>query len=236
MTRRYTWIALACAALMSACGGGGGDSGVSPFIPPTSDFNPLVGWQNLLGTGGIWTVSGTGSDGLAYSATLRYAPAAPAIFPVTNTSYDLSILTSTLTQAGVPQGPGTVEFFHAADFRLQGARITPTSGPVVCSKTTASELPPSTAKVFASGPLVSLDDLKGCLPGAQVEGTTTANWSIDFERGFVLLCLNSVARDATSQVIGSESDCFQMAEDGTLDSKARVTILKPNFTLVMKNF
>jgi hypothetical protein len=224
MNRQHTWIALACAALMSACGGGG-DSGANPFIPPTSDFNPLVGWQNLLGTGGRWTVSGTGSDGFAY--------------PVTGTAYERSILLSTLTQAGVSQGTGTVEFFREADFRLQAARVTPANGAALCTQATASELPPSAAKVGDSGALVSLDDLNGCLPASLPIGTTVSTWSIDFERGFVLLCLNSVARDANSQVTGSESDCFELAEDGTLGTKARVTrvtIDDPSLTLVMKNF
>ncbi|WP_298834674.1 hypothetical protein [uncultured Piscinibacter sp.] len=236
MNRRHVWIALACAALMSACGGGDDDSGTSPFVPPTSDFNPLVGWQNLLGTGGTWTVSGTGSDNLAYSATLSYAPSTPAVFPVTDTSHDRSILTSTLTQDGVSLGSGTVEFFRSSDFRLEAVRVTPANGAALCSLATASALPPGAAKVFASGALASLNDLNGCLPASLPVGTTESTWTIDFERGIVLLCLSSVSRDATLQVIGRESDCFQMAEDGTLGTRARVSIVQPGFTLVMKNF
>lgn len=241
MNRRHTWIVLACAALMSACGGGDGDSGVNPFIPPTDDFATLAAWQNLLTVGGTWTLTGVGSDGASYAATLQIAPAAAAAFPPTGTVYDRTAVASTLNRNGTPFGSGVVEYFRAADFTVQAARST-ADGIVECAQAvtpTSSTLPPAAAKVTfppASGALMSLNNLNVCAPGALVDGTTTATWSLEFERGFVLLCLNSEARNLTNQVIGIENDCVEIAANGTLGTRARVTIVVSGLTLVLRNF
>lgn len=238
MNRRRTWIALACAALMSACGGGDDDSGVSPFIPPTDDFATQTAWQNLLTVGGTWALTGTGSDGASYAATLQIAPAAAAAFPPTGASYDRTTVTSTLNRNGTAFGSGVVEYFRAADFTVQAARST-VDGTVECAQATTSVLPPATAKVTipaTSGPLMSLNDLNVCLPGAVVDGTTTATWSLEFERGFVLLCLNSEARNLANQVIGIENDCVEIAPSGTLGTRARVTLAVSGLSLVLRNF
>lgn len=238
MDRRHTWIALACAALMSACGGGDGDSGTSPFIPPTDDFATLTGWQNLLGTGGTWTVVGTGSDGAAYEATLQIGPVAAAVFPPTVTSYARTSVLSTLKRNSLSLGTSTVEYFRAADFTVQAVRST-SGGVEECAQATASVLPPAVAKVTippTSGALMSLDNLNVCTPGALVDGKTTATWSLEFERGVVLLCLNSESRDLTNQVLGRENDCVEIATNGALGTRARVTIVVSGLTLVMRNF
>ena len=75
-----------------------------------------------------------------------------------------------------------------------------------------------------------------CDPGAVVDGTTTATWSLEFERGIVLMCLNSEARNLTNQVIGTENDCVEIATDGRLGTRARVPIVVSGLSLVLKNF
>lgn len=238
MNRRHAWVALACAALMSACGGGDDDSGVSPFIPPTDDFATLAGWQNLMGAGGSWTVSGTGSDGALYEATLQIAPAPVAVFPPTGTSYARTSVLSTVKRDGTSLGTGTVEYFRETDDTVQAARST-SAGIEECAQATTSVLPPATAKVTipaTSGPLMSLNNLNVCQPGALVDGTTTATWSLEFDRGVVLLCLNSESRDLSSQVLGRENDCVEITPSGTLGARARVTLALPALTVVMANY
>jgi len=229
-------IAIAAMALLSACGGGGDDAGANPFIPPTDDFAVGAGWTNLLRSGGSWTVDGIGSDGAAYEATLQIAPATAAVFPLDATSYDRTTILSTLKRNGTSQGTTTVEYFRETDDRLAAARQA-ASGSQVCALSTSNALPPTAAKVGASGALAALDNYNSCTSGALVTGTTTARWSLEFERGVVLLCVASEARDTTSQLTASQEDCVEIATDGRLGTRARITIEVPNqLSLTMNNF
>lgn len=222
-------------ALLAACGGGG-DAGNSGFTPPTNDFAVLAGYQRLMDSGGSWSVSGTGSDGLAYSATFAFAPAAAAVFPVSGATLARTLLTSSSRQGSNTPQNVTAEFFREADARIQGARYS-VGSTTVCSRSTAAALPSVQAKVGTGGALVTLDDLAGCASTSALDGSTTTTWSLAFERGIVMLCLDSVGRNAANAFIGSESDCVEMAADGTLGTRARVSIVQPGgFSLTMKNF
>lgn len=235
MQRRLIALALGGAALLSACGGGG-DAGNSGFTPPTDDFAVLTGWQNLMSTGGSWTVSGTTADNASWEVTLQLAPQAMAPFPPTGTSYVGTRVTSTVKRNGTASGTGTVDYFREADTRI--AAIRNTGSTQVCASSTSSALPPAAAKVNASGALASLVTLNSCLAGATATANiSTMTWSLEFERGVVLLCLNSETRDGANAVIGRENDCFELRTDGTLGTRARVTVFLPNtLNLVMKNF
>ena len=229
---------LAGAMLLAGCGGGGGDSGV---VPPTTDFNARAAWQNLLLTGGSWVVTGRGSNGSDYEATLTIAPVAGAdvLFPPNATTYARTTITSTLKENGVSLGTGVNEYFRDAGLLVRGIRGTPPGSTSNCALATASVLPPTAAKVNASGALMTLNDLTSCTLNAPANGTETATWSIEFERAFVFLCLNSVSRDATNQIASTENDCVQIVEDGTLGTRSRITISfpgSPGFNLVARNF
>ncbi len=233
---RIRLIALASAALLSACGGGG-DSGNSGFTPPTDDFAVLAGWQNLLGTGGRWTVSGRASDGGNWEATLQLTPQPAAAYPPTGASHARMQIVSTAALNGGAPATGTVEYFRDADDRIQGIRNTGTV--VVCATATTTALPPAAAKagVGAGGPLATLNNHDSCAPGQPAAGTSTVSWSLEFERGIVLLCIDSESRNAANQSIGSEKDCFEIQPSGQLGTRARVTTVVPGVvSLTMKNF
>lgn len=237
MQRRLVALVLGGAALLAACGGGG-DAGNSGFTPPTDDFAVLTGWQNLMGVGGAWTVSGTTADNASWEATLQLAPQAAAAFPPTGASYAGTRVTSTVKRNGTVSGTGLVEYFREADTRIAAIR---NSGNIqVCASATSNALPPAVAKVNASGALASFVTLNSCLAGAAATASvSTMTWSLEFERGIVLLCLNSESRDATNAVISRENDCFELKTDGTLGAHARVTVFvpgTPSFNLTMRNF
>lgn len=237
MQRRLIALALGGVALLSACGGGG-DSGNSGFTPPSGDFAALTGYQQLMGNGRSWSVSGTGSNGLGYSATFAFAAAAADVYPITGASLSRTILTSSTRQGSNPPENVTAEFFHDTDFRILGARYAVGTGAPVCSRVAGTpSLPQAAAKVNASGALVTLDDLAGCTPSSASVGSTVTTWSLAFDRGIVLLCLDTVARNTANAVIGSESDCVGINEAGALGNAARITITQPGgFSLVMRNY
>ncbi len=64
-----------------------------------------------------------------------------------------------------------------------------------------------------------------------------ATWSLEFERGIVLLCFNTESRNASNAVTGTESDCVELQPSGALGTRARVAIVLPNvLSVTMKNF
>lgn len=245
MQRRLIALALGGVALLSACGGGG-DSGNSGFTPPSGNFAVLTGWQNLMGSGGAWNVSGVGSDGATWAASLQVGPQAAAVFPPTGAAYLRTSVLSTVTRSGAASSTATVEYFREADYRIQAVRSTPPppNAAQACAAARSSPptaLPPATASFAGgtapSGALLTLDNLNSCNSGALAIGTSIATWSLEFERGIVLLCLNSESRNASNVLTGSESDCVELQPSGALGTHARVSIVLPNvLSVTMRNF
>lgn len=227
--------ALALATLLAGCGGGG-DSGNSGFIPPTTDFAAQQAWKNLLTTGGTWVVSGT-VQGSAVVATLTVAAAGTKTFPVNNVDYSVTNFSSNLKVGGVDQGTSLTEYFRDASFQIQRVRTTFNGAPA-CGSGSAQGLPSIAAKVNAQGRLVTVAELSSCTSAATPTGATEiAKWSIGFDRGVVFLCLNSDSRDSAGQAQGTEQDCVEINEAGGLGTRALVIITTPGLpTVTLTNF
>lgn len=233
---------LACALVVIAGCGGGGDAGQSDFTRPTDTFNARAAWVQLIGGTHSWSVAGTGSDGRNYTLGLSTASAAAAVFPPTGVSGSVTNLNLSLTQSGGGSATGLTEVFHGSTYLVEGVRYStvPASG-VACELITAgtAKLPPTAVKIDVadqSGPLYAGASLPNCSNTAS-SGTVTATWSVEFVAGITYFCVNSVERDLTTaaNIVSSEKDCVQMAANGTLGTRARVDVTTDGLRIVAGN-
>ena len=246
--RTLVTAVLATTGLIAACGGGGDDRPTN--IPPTSDFNAFAAWQNLLDPPALhsWAnITGRGSDGNDYTVTLSSEAAPNATFPLTGASHFVTDVRSTISGNGTLLGTGLTEIFFDGDWYVRGLRVSsttmePGNPPVTsttCDEVLATALPPSAAKVNASGALYDTTIRETCTAGAPASGASAATWSIEFEFGFVFLCIATEDRGfGPAPVVTTEQDCFETLEDGTLGPRARVTLTgnSPGFSLVARNY
>jgi len=229
------WAVALLAMALAGCGGGGSSSGDSGFTPPTDSFDVGAAWRNVLATTQTWTVSGIATDGYSYTESFAVAPGPTSIFPVTGASLSRSDVTLSL---GLTGGTLTTQlnqvYFDAVTHLVAGTRIS--AGSVtVCSVATAASVPPSAALVGASGSLLSLDELDGCLATSPKVGTSTSTWSLEFEAGITYFCMNATVRNTTGAVVATESDCLQVSPSGALGARARITVSQNGVTLVARN-
>lgn len=257
----------AVAALLSACGGGGGSTdnaagtpsstcggcslggqtgnppspGPSP-APAPGTFNANAAWRNFLtgATTNNWSVSGTASDGSTHTIGLSVTvPQQQDIFAVDGRTYANSDATAVVGVAGLGLHSTTSRsYYDPATFAVAGTRTKFDANSPTCSVATASTTPPTSVTIGATGPLQTLNDLNGCTSGSALTGTSVTTWSVQADGVVNFFCLNTVARDLSNTATSTESDCVEVAEDGTLGTRARITFVQaqPNVTLVAKNY
>jgi len=228
------WCGIAVSVL-AGCGGGGGDPPPPP--PPPATYAVRAALANLLTVGGSWTVSGTASDGSAYSLTFGFAPAASAPFPVSGEMAERSIETVSTNAGGVDLGSSTLTYyFHAADLAFVG--IAADDG--TCSSMSSNTALPATASPGASGALYAENDYDNCSGGTVPPDTTVGRWSLETDAAVNLLCWTQVTPGPPAAPLATISYCFEVAADGALGSKARVSVssaaFSPPFSLTARNF
>lgn len=236
MNRCMRWLVVSLAAAVSACGGGGDDSGNNGFVAPTNDFDARAAWHSMLSGSHVWTTNGVGSDGNAYTVSISVTPQATSVFPVTAATWALSTATIGLSQGSTPVSVGINQtYFDAATDLVVGVRNT-SGNTTTCSVVAAqaTSVPPMATKVGSSGPLFTMDELDGCLSNSAKVGTSTNTWSVEFEQGTTYFCMNSTERNLAGASVAAESDCVQIAADGTLGGKARISVTVGSFTLVAR--
>jgi hypothetical protein len=237
-------VALALAAVLSACGGGGSDSGGRDggFQPqPGLEFNPLAAWSNLLLAGGRWEVSGIGSDSLLYSITITAAGAVggglaqPILgFPVPGFTAAVSQTQVSTAAGGIVRNVFQQTFFDPATLHILGLSSQVDGGFVNCDVALTASVPPTVATLGSSGQLAVLDERLGCGLNAESVGRLDVSWSLEFDdvTGANLFCVHSVERSLAGLARSSESDCIEVAPDGTLGSRALVSVSADGFELV----
>ncbi len=226
---RGTLAGVAAALLLAACGGGGDDT--AP--PPPSSYAVAAAERHWLTDTGSWAMTGTGSDGKTYNIAMAFAPLAPAPFPVGGAMAARSQQTFTVQTAGVPPSSGgPTVYFDASTLAISGLDY----GDGTCSVPTSNTAVPASAAVGASGLIVSISDLDGCASTSTVLGGTYVSWSLESTSGVVLMCWNLLARDLAGVTLATESNCVEIAPDGTLGTKARFSISALGFTINARNF
>lgn len=228
MAVRSTLAVLACTALLASCGGGSdSNSGTS------DDYNAFAAWRNLLTRIDAWSVTGTASDGQVYELRLGTAPVANSSFPITGAAANRADLSSSIRQGTTVLGSGVTELYYDNQYRVIGSRIGSSSSPTLtCESATSAAAPPAAAKVGTSGLLYATDGLDGCTAGSNRVGSTTARWSIEAIGGVVYFCIDATSQDlANPPNVVSEKDCIEVATDGSLGTRARISLASAGFSI-----
>jgi hypothetical protein len=228
-------LGAAFAALLGGCGGGD-DAG-----PPITDpFAVGAAWRNVLAADTSFTLSGIGSDNASYTLFVALEPAAAGVYPLTGELGERGVQTTQLVQNGVAFAPTTTVQFYDPGF---AALLGVTSDAGECATVIDNGVLPAAATVGSSGPLYSAISYDRCDAGAVEIGSVASSWSIETEAGIVFFCNNATQFDVAGNDTGSESDCIQIAVDGTLGPLARVTVAVPSsatvpggFTLIARNY
>jgi len=241
---QWLWIGVLNAAVLAACGGGGGSpGGAAPPPPPAVNFSVNAAWRNVLTSTRRWTVSGTASDGLDYVLTIQMQANASGLFDPLAASYPHSDAAVQLAQGGTIVNSGLNQSYYDANtFGLVGtANSANVIGGMItsCSVATSASVPPTTAIVGGTGPLATLNQYDGCLPPAQSTqvGTSTLSWSLETDSVTALsyFCMNSTVLGSTGMLFATESDCLEVATDGSLGTHARISVTQGGFSLTARN-
>jgi hypothetical protein len=223
MTRPLRLLACAAAVALAACGGDG-DPG------DNSNYNALAAWNNFLAPGAprSWTATGT-SNGKTYELSVGIAPMADAEFPVTGATANRLAITASVREGTTTIGSSVTQLYFDDDLLVLGTRAGPVGSGSTCGAATSASVPPPVAKIANAGPLFTANELDGCTSGAAKTGTTTATWSVELDQRTRLtyFCINSSIADTRGNVQGTENDCVEIDNAGTLGNRARITVTVP---------
>jgi hypothetical protein len=209
-------LSTAAAALLVACGGGADNTTPTP----TGTYNASAALHNLLVTGGSWTMSGS-DNGTNYTVTIAFAPAASGPYPIGNIASSQAVETTTVASGGSSSSGAQTIYFNATTAAFIGLQA---SG--LCSTATSNGAPlPSSAAIGAAGALFTENDLDGCTTSSNVVSTSSNVWTVVADTGIALFCWNVTETALTAAGSnGTESTCIQVANDGTLGTKARFSL------------
>jgi hypothetical protein len=225
--------ALALAALLTACGGGGGDDGVE--TPAVTSVNVAAAWRNFLTGPGNWQATGPGPDGKAYVFSVAINPGSPGTFSFTGQSGQTSTQTSSISVDGVNLGQSIQTLYYNGD-NLFGIDYDDGNCSVV--QPLASPLPDA-SPVGSGGSLPTQLEYGSCVLPQQSHYATTENqWTIESDSNVTLFCVTSTEIGLADQAVaGKEKDCLEVAADGTLGKKAKfILYLSDTESIVARNF
>jgi hypothetical protein len=228
---RYALPVVTLAALLAGCGGGGGgDTAAPPVIAPapvvTGGVDIAAAWRNYLSVAHTWTMRGQTADAHSFELSVVMNPGANRSFTLTGASGQTIDQSIRFTVAGTNtvSSDGTLFFNGAA---ILG--VSTTNGACFGLRGTMPALPGASA-AGTNGALFVLDGNAGCSSGGQKLGTTTYNWSVENDGALTLFCLATRQENASAAFIGSDAYCFEASPDGTLGTKAKFTITRPDGT------
>jgi hypothetical protein len=213
-------------AMLAACGGGGGAS-PPPVVSPTptvASTNVAAAWRNYVTAPHSWTMRGQGTDKRAYDMTVDMKPGPSAKFPMTGSTGQTiaQTLRFAIDGANTVSSDGTLFFTNET---MIG--VATTDGACAGARGAMAVLP-SAGSVGESGAMFVLEGYAGCTISGQKLGTTTFKWSVEKDAELTMFCITSQQQDASGANIGTEVDCMEASADGTLGSKAKFTITRPD--------
>jgi hypothetical protein len=223
-------LPIAALALLAACGGGGGGDSAAPLppvispAPVTASVDVAGAWHDYVTAPHSWTMRGQGTDKRAFDLTVVMKPGASATFPMTGSTGQTiaQSLRFTIDGANTVSSDGTLYFTNQTMIGVA------TTDGACAGARGAMPVLPSAASVGESGAMFVLEGYAGCTISGQKLGTTKFLWSIEKDAALTMFCITSQQQDANGASIGTEVDCMEANPNGTLGSKAKFTITRPD--------
>ena len=217
------WPAAALALLLSACGGGGSDSGSTPASQvSTETFQLRTAYANAVGdtTTRSFQISGTVSGvAITGSGSATQGALVAASFEGRSAQSKTTTITGSFSAAGttpVPLAVTTVAYFDSS-LNLLGEND---DGEylVVNSATTV----PTTARVGDSGTWYTADRYDSSAKTTR-QGSWTVTYALDADTASsAILRLTSVERDTSNATVSTTTSRFRMTPAGALTPLAEV--------------
>lgn len=227
-----SFLLLICS--LAACGGGGGGS-PPPIVAPEPTVTGVdIGgaWRNYLSAPHTWVIPGTGSDGRNYQLTIDMKPGAARAFALTGATASTTEQTLKLTVTGGATDDSSGTLF----FNTDGGMVGVYDGGACAAARALAALPGASAS-GTTGALFVLDGYTGCTKASPINGATTFTWSVASDVGMNLFCITSQEANSSGTVVGTEVDCIEAAANGSLGSRAKFTISRPDGTSITgKNY
>jgi hypothetical protein len=225
MNRRMTRAALLAAmAVLSACGGGGGSSSATTY-------NLDAASSNLKASAHSFTLMATATNGAALTLVWHIAPFGPGVFPLTDTAGQRVDSSVVITSGGLELVNGSQQSFFDSSHKGLGSVLPDGSCTKADDKTSPTDAVPG-----SSGDLGTDLIYRTCSLSAPVTGSLVATWSLE-QKSFdaVYLCANTRQLDAAGSEVSRESDCVEVAPDGSIGTRARVTVKVQGVVLTFTN-
>ena len=204
---------LAATALLSACGGGGGST-------PATTYDLAAASTNLTSSAHTFTLNGTATNGAALTLVWSIAPVGSGVFPLTNTAGQRVDTTIAISSGGIELVNATEQTFFNSSHKGLGS-VLPNGS---CTKADDKPLP-TDAVPGSSGDLGTDSIYATCSLSAPITDTLSGTWSLEQKSvDGVYLCANTRQLDATGTEVSRESDCVEVAPDGGIGTRARVTV------------
>ena len=233
---------------LCACGGGGGGAEGSTQTT-AGGINAHAAWVSYLQGGRTLVVTGSGfnfetlrDDTFEY--TFTFLPATGATFPPSQVTGSSMTLRTTIRS-----GPGfssitptsDVDTYFNSNYQLLGRRWYYPNTLDHCFKATSVSTPPVASLFLGSGPIAKHDDLDSCTTAGQPTGETTVEtWSAPVDAGITFFCANQDNYDASTLPFPASRSslriCIEADANGTLGTRAKVTIDDLPMALTLKNF
>ena len=225
----YQPIAGVClAALLSACGGGGGDAAPTATPVVAASFALDAAYAKGVTTG--VSLNGTAVDGAdTYTLSLSIAPAADGTFE--GVVRKKSIESLTIKKNGSVLGVTNIDLYYSLNpLTIQGASY---SDGTYAVQTSIAGSFPATAKVGDSGALGTLT-LYTNASKATVQSTTQSTWTLEADTATTAFgCVNSVIKSASGVQTGTGAGCYKIDTNGNVLGM-RFTLSVAGKTLVFK--
>lgn len=225
---RFThWLLTAGLASLAGCGGGGGGGDTSTVV----SYNVQAAFKNLSAAPRSYSLAGTATNGAALTLTWTITPIGASVFPLTNSvsqRVDSSIVIRSATTELV--NGSQQSHFTAAQEGLGSVRADGS-----CSQ--SDNLPmPTAALLNAVGKLGDSTVYATCSTRAPVINRIAGDWLLQAFGPKVFLCVNTQLLNAAgTSTVSRETDCIEIAPDGTVGSQARLTLDVGGTTLVFTN-
>lgn len=216
-------LAMALAALLAACGGGGGGGSDGDGASAVT-YNVQAAFRNLSTAARSFTLRATAANGTPLTLDWTITPVGASVFPLTGAA-------SQRVDTSVVIRSPTLEFVNGSqqshfDAMMNGLGSVRADGS--CSQGDNPALP-TAAAIGASGPLGDSVVYRTCSLSAEVVNRITGAWSFRPELGVAYLCADTQLKDASgATTLSTESDCIEISPDGTIGSRARITLSVPS--------